>query len=162
MNSKRVSMNWATILAVMLVVCTGVRAGSGASDEPITEVLAKYGLPIGLLPDSVKSYSLADDGEFKVELEKPCYVQFNCLVYYDDKITGKLTYGKISDLDGIKVRKFFIWVNIKGIEVDVPSSDFIYFKVGIISKKIEISWFESVPTCKDSLGNEPCNDVQTA
>ncbi|GLJ05643.1 hypothetical protein SUGI_0022110 [Cryptomeria japonica] len=135
MNSKRVSMNWETILAVMLVVCTGVRADSGVSDMPITEVLAKFGLPIGLLPDSVKSYSLADDGEFRVDLEKPCYVQFNYLVYYDNKITGKLTYGKISDLDGIEVRKFFIWVNIKGIEVDVPSSDFVYFKVDSMNKR---------------------------
>ncbi|KAH9326753.1 hypothetical protein KI387_006931, partial [Taxus chinensis] len=138
----------------MVMACNCVWADSDGSDQPISKVLAKYGLPIGLLPDAIKSYSLADDGSFKVELTSTCYIQFNYLVYYDKIITGKLSYGKIADLNGIEAKEFFIWVDVTGITVDLPSADYIYFNVGIISKKIKISWFESVHACKKGLGNE--------
>lgn len=152
----------AAALGILLMVSECIEADTVTADEPISEMLAKFGLPIGLIPDSVKSYSLADDGKFKVELAKPCYVQFDYLVYYEKTITGKVSYGKISDLSGIQAKQFFIWVDVTGMEVDLPSSDYIYFKVGIISKKIEISWFETVPTCKDKLGKEPCNEAKPA
>lgn len=155
-------MNWVSFLAMMVVICNCVGADSVVGYTPVSEVLAKYGLPIGLLPDSVKSYSVADDGSFKVELQSPCYVQFNYLVYYDKIITGKLSYGKITDLGGIEAKQFFIWVNVIGIKVDLPSANYIYFNVGLLSKKIEISWFESVPTCKNSLENKPCSEIEVA
>ncbi|GLJ05645.1 hypothetical protein SUGI_0022140 [Cryptomeria japonica] len=153
-------MSWVPFLAMVVVMCNCVGADPVVADAPVSEVLAKYGLPIGLLPDSVKSYSVADDGSFKVELDSPCYVQFNYLVYYEKTVTGKLSYGKITDLDGIQAKKFFIWVNVIGIEVDLPSANYIYFNVGLLSKKIEISWFESVPTCKNSLENKPCSEIE--
>uniref|UniRef100_A0A0C9RNE3 TSA: Wollemia nobilis Ref_Wollemi_Transcript_8709_1002 transcribed RNA sequence n=1 Tax=Wollemia nobilis TaxID=56998 RepID=A0A0C9RNE3_9CONI len=162
MDTSRVFEWWVALSVMMLIICTCVDADLYVSDQPVSEILAKYGLPIGLLPDSVKSYSLGDDGSFKVELDKPCYVQFNYLVYYEKTITGKLSYGKITGLDGIQAKQFFIWVDVTGIVMDLPSSDYIYFQVGIISKKIDISWFESVPTCKNSYGSEPCNEIEVA
>ncbi|XP_057831920.2 uncharacterized protein LOC131042627 isoform X2 [Cryptomeria japonica] len=162
MDFTKIVMRWAPLLATMVIICNLVGVDSHVSDQPISDILAEYGLPIGLLPDSVKSYSLADDGSFKVELGSPCYVQFNYLVYYEKTVTGKLSYGKITDLNGIQAKQFFIWVNVIGMEVDLPSGKFIYFNVGIISKKIEISWFKSVHSCKKSLGNEPCNEIDGA
>ena len=60
----------------------------------------------------------------------------------------------------LEMKQFFVWVDVTGMEVDLPASDYIYFKVGIISKKIEIFWFETVPTCKDKIGKEPCNEAK--
>jgi len=150
------------LLTTMVIICNSAAASSHESDQSISEILVKYGLPIGLLPDSVKSYSLADDGSFKVEFGHPCYVQFNYLVYYEKTVTGKLSYGKINDLKGIQAKELFVWVNVVGMEVDLPSGNYIYFNVGIISKKIEIKWFKSVHSCKKSLGNEPCHEINGA
>nr|CAD1840369.1 unnamed protein product [Ananas comosus var. bracteatus] len=65
-------------------------------------------------PNTVASYSLSADGDFVVELEAPCYVQFSNLVYYEKTIKGKLSYGAISDLSGIQVKKLFVWLPVTG------------------------------------------------
>ncbi|KAG9450407.1 hypothetical protein H6P81_010372 [Aristolochia fimbriata] len=117
----------------------------------VFELLPQYGLPSGLLPDSVTSYTLADDGKFVVELEKPCYLQFEYLVYYDRRITGTLKYGSISDLKGIQVKKLFLWLDVDEIRVDLPPSDYIYFQVGWITKKLGVSQFAAVRSCKASV-----------
>ncbi|KAI9075795.1 hypothetical protein K1719_042281 [Acacia pycnantha] len=91
------------------------------SGPSIHDLLAKYGLPKGILPDSVKSFSLSDDGSFRVELQKPCYVQFDRLVYYDTVITGKLTYGSVSDVSGIQAQKLFLWLPVTGIKANEKS-----------------------------------------
>lgn len=123
------------------------------SDDPQTvyEILPKFGLPSGLLPDNVKSYSLSSDGDFAVEIEKECYVHFDYLVYYEKKITGKLSYGSITDLKGIQVKRFFLWFNVDEIKVDLPPSDNIYFQVGIINKKLDVGQFETVHSCGDKV-----------
>ncbi|KAK4440451.1 hypothetical protein Salat_0380000 [Sesamum alatum] len=119
--------------------------------EPtVYELLPKYGLPSGLLPDSVVDYTLSDDGQFEVTLEKPCYIEFDYLVYYEKKITGKLSIGSITDLKGIQVQRFyFLWFDVDEIRVDLPPSDSIYFTVGIINKKLDVDQFLTVRSCKD-------------
>lgn len=140
-----------TLLLTLIIVITSTTALSVTDQPTVYQILEKYGLPSGLLPDSVKSYTLSsDDGSFEVELEKPCYIQFDYLVYYDSKITGKLNFGSITDLDGIQVKKFFFWLSVDEIRVDLPSSDNIYFSVGIINKKLDIDQFETVHACTDN------------
>ncbi|KAK1409875.1 hypothetical protein QVD17_36404 [Tagetes erecta] len=138
---------------ILLTLLTVITSTSSLSDDPPTvyDMLQKYGLPIGLLPDSVKSYSLSpDDGTFVVELDKPCYIQFDYLVYYDTKITGKVNVGSITDLDGIQVKKLFFWFDVDEIRVDLPTSDNIYFTVGILNKKLDINQFETIHSCSDN------------
>ncbi|KAF5770266.1 hypothetical protein HanRHA438_Chr14g0668441 [Helianthus annuus] len=142
-----------TLTLLTLLTLTLISSTSALSGDPPTvyQILEKYGLPTGLLPDSVKSYSLSpDDGSFVVELEQPCYIQFDYLVYYDTKITGKLNVGSITDLDGIQVKRFLFWFSVDEIRVDLPSSDNIYFTVGIINKKLDIDQFETVHSCTDN------------
>ncbi|KDP26163.1 hypothetical protein JCGZ_22853 [Jatropha curcas] len=126
---------------------------TGLQDESssVYEILPKYGLPSGLLPNSVINYTLSDDGRFAVLLEKPCYIQFDYLVYYDKRITGKLSYGSITDLKGIEVQRFFLWLNVDEIKVDLPPSDSIYFHVGIINKKLDLDQFKTVRSCRDKV-----------
>ncbi|GAB4856121.1 hypothetical protein Ancab_024761 [Ancistrocladus abbreviatus] len=118
--------------------------------ESVYEVLPKFGLPSGLLPDCVTSYSLSSEGSFVVELERACYVQFEYLVYYEKRITGTLKYGSITNLKGIQVQRFFLWFDVDEIKVDLPPSDSIYFQVGIINKKLDIDQFKNVHSCRNN------------
>ncbi|XP_050220554.1 uncharacterized protein LOC126670776 [Mercurialis annua] len=120
------------------------------NSSSVYEILPKYGLPSGLLPSSVTSYSLSDDGRFVVVLENPCYIRFEYLIYYDKEITGELNMGSITNLKGIQVQRFFLWFDVDAIKVDLPPSDSIYFKVGIINKKLDVDQFETVHSCGES------------
>ncbi|KAH7532310.1 uncharacterized protein LOC107415023 [Ziziphus jujuba] len=127
------------------------------SDTPtVYEILSQFGLPSGLLPDSVTSYTLSDDGRFIVHLEKPCYVEFEYLVYYEKTITGKLSYGSITDLKGIQVKRLLFWFDVDEIKVDLPPSNSIYFQVGIINKKLDVEQFKTVHSCRDGLSGASC------
>ncbi|XP_062115069.1 uncharacterized protein LOC133829246 [Humulus lupulus] len=120
------------------------------SDHPFTPVLSsisdvhdllpKFGLPKGLLPD-FQSYSLSGDDSFEVELRSPCYV------YYDKKIIGKLSYGSVSDVTGIEAKMLLLWVSVTKIHTD-KGSDSIRFYVGSLSEDLPASKFEHVPDCK--------------
>ena len=57
-------------LLVMVVVTTDV-----AEADSVVEELLKNGLPVGLLPSSVKRYSIDKEGAFSVSLEGPCYAK---------------------------------------------------------------------------------------
>ncbi|KAJ7955402.1 Protein of unknown function, DUF538 [Quillaja saponaria] len=113
----------------------------------IHDLLAQYGLPKGLLPNNVKSYSLSDDGDFQIELERPCYVHFDLLVYYDKKIKGKLSYGIVSHVTGIQAQKLFLWLSVTGMKAD-DNSGMVEFYVGSLSKKLPAKQFEDIPGCK--------------
>ncbi|XP_062076714.1 uncharacterized protein LOC133781670 [Humulus lupulus] len=118
-----------------------------SSISDVHDLLPKYGLPKGLLPNNVQSYSLSDDGSFEVELRSPCYVYFDRYVYYNKKITGKLSYGSVSDVTGIQAKKLFLWVSVTKIHTD-EGSDSIRFYVGSLSEDLPASKFENVPDCK--------------
>ncbi|KAH7661852.1 At5g01610-like protein [Dioscorea alata] len=122
---------------------------STSSASTVYEILTEYGLPQGLLPDAVKEYSLSSNGDFVVELYKPCYVHFSLLVYYEKTITGKLEHGQISNLSGIQVRKFFIWVGVDGI-VAGPDGRTLDFNAGMITEKHPVSEFAEIRPCKSN------------
>ncbi|PON65192.1 hypothetical protein PanWU01x14_118980 [Parasponia andersonii] len=123
------------------------RFTANLSTSDVHDLLPLYGLPRGLLPNNVKSYSLSEDGSFKVELQSPCYVQFDKLVWYDKEITGKLSYGSVSDVTGIQAKKLFLWVSVTEIHAD-KDSDTIRFYVGFLSEDLPAEEFEKVPVCK--------------
>ncbi|MCE2055598.1 hypothetical protein HAX54_042987 [Datura stramonium] len=137
------------LLLLLSPFCLSFNLHSSANTT-VYQILTKYDLPQGLLPNSVKSYSLSNDGTFEVVLEKPCYVEFEYLVYYAEKITGKLSIGSITDLGGIQVKRFLFWLNVNEIRVDLPSSGSIYFQVGFINKRLDVKQFETVHACRDS------------
>ncbi|KAG5250102.1 hypothetical protein OIU76_003310 [Salix suchowensis] len=125
----------------------------------VFEILPKFGLPSGLLPNTVKSYSLSGDGSFTVYLEKECYVEFDYLVYYEKIITGKLSYGSIVNLKGIQVQRFFLWLGVDNIRVDLPPSDSIYFQVGWINKKLDVDQFKTVHSCRAGVSSGSCGGL---
>jgi len=131
-------------------------SSTGAVVDPkktVYETLSAFGLPPGLLPDSVVSYSLSKNGSFVVELAAPCYVQFEYLVYYEKTISGTLKIGGIFDLEGVQVKKLLFWLSVDSIQVDLPPADSIYFEIGWISKKLDVEQFETVHSCGDGVGS---------
>lgn len=135
---------------VLFIFCLLLKICASSPTPTVYEILPRFGLPSGLLPDSVTNYTLSDDGKFEVTLQKACYIQFDYLVYYEKTITGKLNLGSISDLKGIQVQRFyFLWFDVDQIKVDLPPSDSIYFTVGVINKKLDVDQFLTVHSCKD-------------
>ncbi|KAJ0982752.1 hypothetical protein J5N97_011007 [Dioscorea zingiberensis] len=118
---------------------------ANSSASTVHEILSKYGLPQGLLPDTVEHYSLSSNGDFVVELRDPCYVHFSTLAYYEKTIKGNLEYGRISGLSGIQVKKLFIWVSVTEI-VAHPNDGTVEFEVGFLSQSLPVSEFEAIPT----------------
>ncbi|XP_042455241.1 uncharacterized protein LOC122039880 isoform X2 [Zingiber officinale] len=91
---------------------------SAAASSEVHDLLEKFGLPKGLLPHLADNYSLAGDGSFEVQLEHPCYVRFSDLIFYEETITGHISYGSLSGIKGIQVRKNFFWFPISSIRAD--------------------------------------------
>ncbi|RVX09661.1 hypothetical protein CK203_012194 [Vitis vinifera] len=70
------------------------------------------------------------------------------MVYYDRVISGNLKYGSITSLKGVQVQKFLLWLNVDEIRVDLPPSDYIYFHVGMINKKLDVKQFKKARSCR--------------
>ncbi|KAG0470855.1 hypothetical protein HPP92_016975 [Vanilla planifolia] len=134
------------VTAAVLLFVSSAATASAVHDE-----LAKFLFPRGLLPDSVASYSIDGNGNFKVLLPSPCYVQLSDLIYYDTTIKGRISYGLISDLSGVEMRKFFIWAQITSISANKERGT-LDFYTGLISERLSASMFAEIPHCKNGYG----------
>lgn len=140
------SFNHSLLIALISIYLSATATVSGSD---IHDILPEFGLPKGILPDAVESYTLSpSDGAFTVQLTRPCYVQFDDqTVYYSKNIQGKLTYGSVSDVSGIQAKQFFLWLSVTGMDLDT-GSNMIEFHVGVLSKKLPADMFLVVPDCK--------------
>uniref|UniRef100_A0A2P2JPQ1 DUF538 family protein n=1 Tax=Rhizophora mucronata TaxID=61149 RepID=A0A2P2JPQ1_RHIMU len=111
--------------------------------------LTNYGFPIGLLPTSVRNYTLNHtSGDFSVNLGGACRITLppdNYLATYSKKVTGKIVQGRIAKLDGIRVRAFFKWWSITGIR---SSGENLVFEVGMVTAKYPSKNFDESPDCE--------------
>ncbi|XP_031478645.1 uncharacterized protein LOC116249621 [Nymphaea colorata] len=140
-----------TILLALLVLLAATRVSTSQEDSQantIYDVLKLNGLPIGLLPKGVSNFSIDEQGRFQVYLDRACNAKFEDQVHYERNITGNLTYGQIGALSGVSAQELFLWLPVKGIRVDIPSSGLIYFDVGVIHKQFSLSLFETPPDCQ--------------
>ncbi|XP_074588761.1 uncharacterized protein LOC141844657 isoform X3 [Curcuma longa] len=140
-----IALRFLSFAAFLFLLTSSAAASSGAHD-----LLKKFGLPKGLLPHSAKNYSLSDDGSFEVQLKHPCYVQFTDLVYYDEIVTGHISYGSISGIKGIQVKKLFVWFPISSISADEDSKT-IQINVGFLTETFPWKQFKDVPDCRKKL-----------
>ncbi|KAG2536001.1 uncharacterized protein LOC120690344 isoform X1 [Panicum virgatum] len=117
----------------------------------LAELLPLYGLPPGVFPSTVTAFSLANNGSISVDLAGPCYVHFEYLTYFAPRVTGVLRYGSLSDLHGVQVRRFLIWLNVIRIKVDLPPPPrYVYLDIGWITRRLPASDFQSVHSCEES------------
>ncbi|XP_006651712.2 uncharacterized protein LOC102702550 [Oryza brachyantha] len=147
--SPRALLLLATAAAALLAGAPLASASAAAHPNgAANDLLPKYGLPRGLIPDSVASYTFDEaTGAFEIRLSGTCYVWFGShLVYYEKTVRGRLTYGAIADLSGIQAKKLFLWVSVTGI-VAHPDQGTVEFQVGFISEALPASQFDKVPVC---------------
>ncbi|XP_042386748.1 uncharacterized protein LOC121978473 [Zingiber officinale] len=111
----------------------GVTSQSSAlpsNSSTVYDIHQEYNLPPGILPDTIKSFSIASNGYFVIDLYGECYVDFEYVVYYAPRVSGFLGYGSVSNLEGVQIRSYLIWYGVSYIKVDLPYSDFVYIQFG--------------------------------
>ncbi|CAI9087694.1 OLC1v1021836C1 [Oldenlandia corymbosa var. corymbosa] len=118
------------------------------SSASIHDLLISQGLPAGLFPkDVVKSYKVDDYGHLEVYLDKPCVAKFETRVFFDTVVRANLTYGGLTNMQGLSQEELFLWLPVKDIIVYDPSSGLILFDIGLAHKQMSLSQFEDPPAC---------------
>lgn len=116
----------------------------------IHDLLMSKGLPPGLIPKDVKSYSLSENGLLEVFLERPCLTKFDTMALYESRVSGNLTYGGLTNVEGFSQEELFLWLPVKDIILDDPNSGIILFDIGVAQKQLSLSLFEDPPDCKQN------------
>ncbi|XP_043698918.1 uncharacterized protein LOC122649737 [Telopea speciosissima] len=116
--------------------------------DPIHDLLRSYGLPAGLLPKAVNSFTLQDNGHLEVFLDRPCLTKFENRVYLDSIVKGNLSYGELAGLEGLTQEELFLWLPVKDIVVKDPSLGIILFDIGVVHKQLSLSLFDNPPDCE--------------
>ncbi|KAG6534180.1 hypothetical protein ZIOFF_008065 [Zingiber officinale] len=109
---------------------TAQSSASPSNSSTVYDILQEYNLPLDILPDTVKSFSVASNGYFVINLYGECYVDFEYVVYYAPHVSGFLGYGSVSNLEGVQIRSYLIWYGVSYIKVNLPYSDFVYIQFG--------------------------------
>ncbi|KAH7847119.1 hypothetical protein Vadar_022114 [Vaccinium darrowii] len=125
------------------------------------DLLSDYGFPAGILPIGVTGYDLdKSTGKFSAYFNGTCSfsLEGSYELSYKPSIGGYLTKGRLSNLEGVKVKLFWIWVDI--VEVRRSGND-LEFSVGIASAGFPIDNFEECPQCGCGLrcGDGPVRKV---
>ncbi|KAA8526904.1 hypothetical protein F0562_008867 [Nyssa sinensis] len=114
----------------------------------IHDLLRTKGLPAGLLPKEVQSYTLSETGLLEVFLDGPCLTKFDTMAFYESVVRANLTYGRLTGVEGLSQEELFLWLPVKGIIVKDPKSGLILFDIGVAHKQLSLSLFEDPPDCK--------------
>ncbi|XP_058072995.1 uncharacterized protein LOC131221716 [Magnolia sinica] len=119
-----------------------------SSSVSIHDILRTNGLPPGILPKYIKSYTLHSSGALEVVLERPCLTKFDNRVLFDTVVKGNLSYAALTDLSGLSQEELFLWLPVQDIIVNDPSSGLILIDIGVAQKQLSLSLFEDPLVCK--------------
>ncbi|CAJ1877266.1 unnamed protein product [Sphenostylis stenocarpa] len=110
------------------------------------EVLEKYDLPVGLLPQGVTEYELNQkNGHFTAYLEETCYFSVQSYeLKYKSTIKGVISKGKLSKLKGVSVKIEVLWIPITQVTRD---GDDLKFSAGVASAGFSTDSFSESPQC---------------
>ncbi|XP_042441794.1 uncharacterized protein LOC122027048 isoform X2 [Zingiber officinale] len=124
-------------------------AAEASEATTIHDLLLNHGLPGGLIPKDVESFSHdATSGLLEFRLYRPCYAQYyDGLAYFDSEVRGNLSYGALRGVVGWSQEELFLWLPVKGIVITDPSSGVILFDIGVARKRLAVSAFEVPPDC---------------
>ncbi|KAI5674839.1 hypothetical protein M9H77_15203 [Catharanthus roseus] len=141
------------LLSIILIFFSITLPMGNSSKEmtiSIHDLLMSKGLPPGLIPKDVKSYSLSENGLLEVFLERPCLTKFDTMALYESRVSGNLTYGGLTNVEGFSQEELFLWLPVKDIILDDPNSGIILFDIGVAQKQLSLSLFEDPPDCKQN------------
>lgn len=119
----------------------------------IHQLLKDHGLPGGLLPRGVQSYTLNESsGLLEARLSAPCYAKYDNgdLAFFDTMVRGNLSKGALRGVEGLAQEELFVWLPVKGILVAGEQPGVIVFDIGYAHKSLSRSLFEDPPECKPS------------
>lgn len=149
------------IYFTILILFLSSRANSSASgnDSNLTayDIIQLYNFPVGILPKGITGYDLDEStGKFSAYLDGTCSfsIEGSYKLSYKSTIKGKISKNKLSNLEGVKVKILFLWVDI--VEVERKGDD-LEFSVGIASAGFSIDNFEESPQCGCGFN---CGDKQ--
>ncbi|KQK15845.1 uncharacterized protein LOC100827555 [Brachypodium distachyon] len=145
-----------TFLCLFLPALALAARAAPAADKTIHELLRSQGLPGGLLPRGVVSYTLQANGLLEARLSSSCYAKYDSgdLAFFDTVVRGNLSYGALRGCEGLAQEELFVWLPVKGILIAEPDSGVITFDIGYAKKKLSKSLFEEPPECKPSVSTE--------
>lgn len=122
-------------------------ASDPESKPSIHNPLRSKGLPAGLIPKRVLYYTLDGSGQLEVILGRPCLTKYDtrcCSIAW----SGNLSYAALTDVVGLPQEELFLWLPVKDIIIDNPSSGQILFDIGVALKQLSRSLFDDPPLCK--------------
>ena len=141
MNINSISPNLITLILVLIIHPLNTHSST------IHDLLKSQGLPGGLFPRNVESFSLNQNGVLEVNLNEPCEAKFDTLVRFDTIVKANLSYGGLNGVEGLSQEELFLWLPVKDIIVQDPSSGVILFDIGVAQKQLAFSLFEDPPLC---------------
>ncbi|KAI9187050.1 hypothetical protein LWI28_023724 [Acer negundo] len=147
-----------TVLLISLLLFLSLEPELSLSSS-IHDLLRSKGLPAGLVPKEVKSYTLSEDGLLEVVLEGPCLTKYENRVLFDSVIRANLSYGSLIGVVGLSQEELFLWLPVKDIIVYDPKSGLILFDIVVAHKELSLSLFEDPPDCK-SQGSGGAGELQ--
>ncbi|XVF34115.1 hypothetical protein REPUB_Repub18cG0029700 [Reevesia pubescens] len=145
-NKTRVSLT--KLLWLFIFFCIFIPCSLSSPSSSIHDLLVSRGLPAGLLPKEVKSYTLSENGTLEVLLDGPCLTKYENRVLFESVVKANLTYGSLIGVVGLSQEELFLWLPVKDIIVDDPKSGLILFDIGVAHKQLSLSLFEEPPDCK--------------
>ncbi|KAL3638377.1 hypothetical protein CASFOL_017748 [Castilleja foliolosa] len=101
-----------------------------SSSISIHDLLKSMGLPAGLLPKEIKSFTFSGSGLLEVFLDGPCLTKFDTMAFYESEVRANLTYGSLTGVQGFSQEELFLWLPVKDIIVDDPGSGLILIDIG--------------------------------
>ncbi|KAG0545125.1 hypothetical protein BDA96_02G334800 [Sorghum bicolor] len=114
-----------------------------AAAEAANEVLRAHQLPTGI----TTFHHDTATGRFEAQLEAPCTARFEVGLRYNTTVTGVISPGQIAAISGVAAQDLLMWFPVHDIKVDIPSSGFIYFNVGVVKKHLPLAVFDAPPAC---------------
>ncbi|CAO1948533.1 unnamed protein product [Urochloa humidicola] len=109
------------------------------------DMLEKYNLARGILPQGVTGYVLRPDGSFEVYLPSDCAFRAGSMqVRYSSRVAGTIRPASITGVEGVKVKVLLAWVAVR--EVD-RVGDRLRFSDGPVSKSFPVGAFAHSPQC---------------
>ncbi|CAK9317651.1 unnamed protein product [Citrullus colocynthis] len=139
---------WISIFIILLV---GLCSNCGEDASSIHSLLRSMGLPAGLVPKQAKSYRLDENGRLEVYLDAPCMAKYENRVIFDTVFSANLSYGSLIGVEGMSQEELFLWLPVKDIIVNYPTSGVILIDIGVAHKQLSLSLFEDPPDCNPQV-----------
>lgn len=136
-----------SILGLILVFSSSILVFTLADQRTAYDIIGDYDFPVGILPKGITGYELdTSTGKFSAFWNGTCSfaLEGSYRLRYQSTIHGFISRGRLTNLQGVSVKLWFLWVDI--VEVSRNGDD-LDFSVGIAGAGFPVDNFEISPQC---------------